>query len=69
MALDRYLLQEGYIEYVASADRDHRTINNCSRDLVTHRELVMMRVMNKIIEKPDWNTKVCFEMSTKISQG
>lgn len=43
--------------------------NNCSRDLVTHRELVMMRVMNRIIEKPDWNTKVCLEMSIRIFQG
>lgn len=29
------------------------------RDLVTHREVLMMRVMNTITDKPQWDQKVC----------
>lgn len=30
-----------------------------SSDLVTHREVLMMRVMNTITDKPQWEQKVC----------
>lgn len=30
-----------------------------SSDLVTHREVLMMRVMNTITDKPQWDQKVC----------
>lgn len=30
-------------------------------DLVTHREVLMMRVMNTITDKPQWDQKVCLD--------
>ena len=34
-------------------------INHLHSNLLTHREILMMRVMNAITDKADWGKKVC----------
>lgn len=58
-ALDDNVQQEGYLRYVPIVHGRELELTLLSSNLVTHREVLMMRVINNITDKPQWDQKVC----------
>ncbi|EKV12216.1 hypothetical protein PDIG_45410 [Penicillium digitatum PHI26] len=57
-ALDNDKLQEDYLKYDSMLLLAGSQVDLAPSDLVTHREVLMMRVVNTITDKPQWDQKV-----------